>query len=271
MLRGDIMDVTNKIALITGAASGIGEGIATTLARHGAHAIIADININNAEEVSNQLTSLGLKSSAIGLDVTKIESVDRCVQYALENFGHIDILVNNAGTVGSSGWESREIPNENDWDLIFEVNVKGIVKMTEAVQASMINNNYGKIINIASIAGRQGSERNPPYNVSKASVINLTQSQSMQLAKYNINVNAICPGLLWTPIWERIGNRRTMSPNPEEVDAKQLFLDYVAEKIPLGRPQVPEDIGNLACFLASDYSSNITGQSINVSGGYFMN
>ena len=265
------MDVTNKVALITGAASGIGEGIATTLSKNGAHAIIADINLSNAENVSTKLTSLGLKSSPITLDVTDIESVNQCVAYVLKEFKHIDILINNAGTVGSPGWESREVPNENDWDLIFEVNVKGIVKMTEAVQVSMINNRYGKIINIASIAGRQGSERNPPYNVSKASVINLTQSHAMQLAKHNINVNAICPGLLWTPIWERIGNRRSMSPNLEELDPKQLFLNYVEEKIPLNRPQIPEDIGNLACFLASDYSINITGQSINVSGGYFMN
>ncbi len=265
------MNVTNKVALITGAASGIGEGIATTLAENGASVIVADLNLANAITVSKQLESLDLKSRPIDVDVTNINSVKRCIESVLSEHGRIDILVNNAGTVGSANWESRENPNEEDWDLIFEVNVKGIVKMTECVQESMIANKYGKIINIASIAGRQGSERNPPYNVSKASVINLTQSHAMQLAKYNINVNAICPGLLWTPIWERIGNRRSMSPNPEELNPKQLFLNYVTEKIPLGRPQEPRDIGNLACFLASDYALNITGQSINVSGGYFMN
>ena len=265
------MDLTNKVALVTGAASGIGEGIATVLAKHGAHVVIADISIDRAENVSSNLMTAGFKSSSKTLDVTKVESINSCVDSILNENKNIDILINNAGTVGSTGWELREIPNEDDWDLIFEVNVKGIVKMTEAVQKIMISNHYGKSINIASIAGRQGSERNPPYNVSKASVINLTQSHAMQLAKYNINVNAICPGLLWTPIWERIGNRVTMSPNPEEISPKQLFLNYVSERIPLGRPQEPEDIGNLATFLASDYSNNITGQAINVSGGYFMN
>jgi NAD(P)-dependent dehydrogenase (short-subunit alcohol dehydrogenase family) len=134
----------------------------------------------------------------------------------------------------------------------------------------MVGRRYGKIVNIASIAGRRGSDRNPPYNVSKAGVISLTQGQSLELASHNINVNAICPGLLWTPMWERITARNAMSPNPEGKTQRELFEDYVASSTPLGREQTPEDIGNLAAFLASDFSENITGQAINVSGGSHM-
>jgi len=265
------MDLTNNIALVTGAASGIGAGIANRLAHHGAQVIIADINIPNAQIISDHLTESGHLAQVAQLDVTNADSIEQCIGNIIHEHGKIDILVNNAGTVGAKDWELRTVPNEEDWDLVFSINVKGIAKMTQAVSESMKVNRQGKVINIASIAGRLGSDRNPPYNVSKASVISLTQSQAFQLAPYNINVNAICPGLLWTPIWERIGNRRAMSPNPTEKDSKALFLDYVSEKIPLGRPQEPRDIGNLAVFLASNYSENITGQSINVSGGYFMN
>ena len=115
-----------------------------------------------------------------------------------------------------------------------------------------------------------GTERNPPYNVSKAGVISLTQSQAFELAPYNINVNAICPGLLWTPMWERVASRTANSPNPEGRSTREVFEGYVKENTPLGREQTPEDIGSLAAFLASDYSMNITGQAINVSGGTHM-
>ena len=140
-----------------------------------------------------------------------------------------------------------------------------------AVAPHMKERNYGKIVNIASIAGRQGSPRNPPYNVSKTGVISLTQGQALELAAFNINVNAICPGLLWTPMWERMTARQAMTPNPEEKSQRELFEEHVQNTIPMRKEQTPEDIGNLAAFLASDFAHNITGQSINVSGGLFMN
>jgi NAD(P)-dependent dehydrogenase (short-subunit alcohol dehydrogenase family) len=127
---------------------------------------------------------------------------------------------------------------------------------------------YGKIINIASVAGRQGGTDNPPYNVSKAGVISLTQAYALELASDNINVNAICPGLLWTPMWERIAKRRIrMDESMGGLSPRRAFNRIVSERIPLGREQTPEDIGNLAVFLASDLSENITGQAINVNGG----
>ncbi|CAI8049341.1 3-oxoacyl-[acyl-carrier-protein] reductase FabG [Geodia barretti] len=238
---GTAMDVSGKIAIVTGGGRGIGRGISLALARNGADIVIADIIVKNAEGVA---------------DETRNPSREMTAQ-ALSEFGAIDILVNNAGVIGAQGWESRETPNEEDWDFIFEINVKGIARVTDAISPHM--------------QGAQGSSRNPPYNVSKAGVISLTQGQAQGLAPHNINVNAICPGLLWTPMWERITARAAMTPNPGEKTQRELFEENVQRTIPLGREQTPDDIGNLAAFLASEYAMNITGQSINVSGGLHMN
>lgn len=265
------MDITDKIAVVTGGGRGIGRGIALALARNGADIAIADLNEANAESVAAEVAGLGRKSLALALDVTDSASCEAMVKGVLARFGRIDILVNNAGVIGSAGWESRETASEEDWDLIYAVNVKGIAKVTAAAAPHMKERRYGKIVNIASIAGRQGSERNPPYSVSKAGVISLTQGLALEMAPYSINVNAICPGLLWTPMWERITGRPTMTPNPDEKSPRELFEQNVIRLIPMGREQTPEDIGNLAAFLASDAAKNITGQAINVDGGYRMN
>ena len=209
------MDVSGKTAVVTGGGRGIGRGISLALARNGADVAVADIIVENARGVADEVGALGRRGLALSLDVTSQQSVDDMTARALGEFGAIDILVNNAGVIGAAGWESRETPDERDWDFIFEINVKGIARVTDAIAPRMRERKSGKIINIASIAGRQGSSRNPPYNVSKAGVISLTQAQAQALAPHNINVNAICPGLLWTPMWERITARDAMTPNPE--------------------------------------------------------
>lgn len=265
------MDVTGKTAIVTGGGRGIGRGISLALARNGADIAVADIIADNALAVAAEVRALGRRAIGLALDVTDDLSVNAMIAQAIAEFGGIDILVNNAGVIGAAGWEERDTPNEEDWDFIYEVNVKGIARVSEALTPHMRERGSGKIINIASIAGRQGSERNPPYSVSKAGAISLTQSQAFALARHNINVNAICPGLLWTPMWERITARGAMTPNPEGKTQRQLFEEAVLRQTPLGREQTPEDIGNLAAFLASDYARNITGQAINVSGGLFMN
>ncbi|MDA0769239.1 MAG: hypothetical protein BZY79_01695 [SAR202 cluster bacterium Casp-Chloro-G4] len=264
------MNVSGKIALVTGGGRGIGRGISLVLANNGADVAVVDLILANAESVAQEVAAVGRQSMAVAVDVTAQASVEAMVRQVTERFGRVDVLVNNAGVIGAGGWEDREKPNEEDWDFIFEVNVKGIVRVTDAVAPKMKERRYGKIINIASIAGRRGSDRNMPYNVSKAGVISLTQGQALDLAPHNINVNAICPGLLWTPMWERITARTAMTPNPEGKTQRELFEDYVDSSTPLGREQTPEDIGNLAAFLASDFSQNITGQAINVSGGNHM-
>ena len=265
------MDVSGKRAVVTGGGRGIGRGISLALARNGADVVVADIVVENAESVADEVRGLGRRALALAVDVTSQDSADDMASKAIAEFGAIDILVNNAGVIGSGGWEERDMPNEDDWTLIYEVNLRGVARVTDAVAPHMIERRQGKIVNIASIAGRRGSNRNPPYNASKAGVISLTQSQAQMLAPHNINVNAICPGLLWTPMWQRIASRQTMTPNPEEKTPRELFVEYVERDTPLGREQTPDDIGNLAAFLASEAAMNITGQSINVDGGLTMN
>ena len=183
-------------------------------------------------------------------------------------------MVNNAGIIGSEGWSNREIPNSQDWAEVYEVNVRGVVRVSERVSKEFQNQKRGKIINIASIAARQGSPDSPHYSTSKAAVVSWTQSHALQMAAYNVNVNAVCPGLIWTPIWESIARKRSQFGGSLEtggLKGKNLFDQFVKAWIPLQREQTPEDIGNIVAFLASDLAENITGQSINVDGGRFTN
>ena len=195
------MDVTGKTALVTGGARGIGRGIAHVLASNGADVVVADIIQDEAREVATEVEARGRQAIASDVDVTDQDSVDRMVQDAIDRFGQIDILVNNAGVVGAPGWEERQETSEEDWDLSYEVNVKGMVRVTSAVSGHMKQRKYGKIINVSSVAGRKGGPFSPAYGVSKAGVISFTQSTASELAPYDINVNAICPGLIWTPMW----------------------------------------------------------------------
>jgi NAD(P)-dependent dehydrogenase (short-subunit alcohol dehydrogenase family) len=266
------MDVSGKAAIVTGSGRGIGRAIALALATNGADVVAADINLGDAQSVAGEVAEMGRRSVASHVDVTEQESVERMAEQVVERFGRIDILVNNAGTIGAPGWEERERPDESDWDLIYAVNVKGVARVTDVVAGYMKERRYGKIVNIASIAGRLGSTTNIPYSASKAGVINLTQASALELAPFNINVNAICPGILWTPLWNRIAHYlSTDTERWEGLSRREIFDQVIKERIPLGREQVPEDIGNLAAFLASDYARNITGQAINVSGGSHLN
>ena len=265
------MDVSKKKALVTGGGRGIGRGIALALASNGADVAVADLNAADAASVAAEVGELGRRAHSLDIDVTDQASVDEAVRSVLSEFGEVDILANNAGIIAAPGWEERDSSDEADWDMIYEVNVKGIVRVTEAVSPYMIERRYGKIVNIASGAGRQGSADNPPYNASKAAVISYTQSSALELAPYNINVNAICPGLLWTPMWERIATRSVLRREDlAGLGPREAFERIVQERIPMGREQTPDDIGHLAAFLASDASRNITGQSINVNGGSRM-
>lgn len=266
------MNVTGKIGIVTGASSGIGRAIAIELAKNGAGLILADINDDKLVSVVSQAESFEQKIVPCRVDVSDQKSVDNIVTVAIDNFDHIDFLVNCAGVIGDSDWGSRPILNDQDWDLIHQVNVRGLMRVTDAVAPSMIKRNYGKIVNISSIAGRTGSVTNVAYATSKAAVINLTQGLASKYSENNINVNAVCPGLLWTPMWEKIAeSQRVISENEDQVTGREVFEEHVKNRIPLGREQTPEDIAYLVAFLVSDYSSNITGQAINVSGGSHFN
>ena len=265
------MDLRDRVALVTGGGRGIGRGIAAALARCGANVAAGDINQGEAEETAAAIAGAGRRSLGVRVDVTSQESVDAAVDSVIAEFGRIDILVNNAGIIGARGWEERDEFTWDDWDQIFEVNVKGIVRVTNAVIVHMKPRRHGRIVNIASVAGRIATGTSAPYSVSKSGVIILTQDQALALAPFDITVNSICPSLLWTPMWERISTRWTRNAKYEGLTPREIFDSVVRERIPLGREQTPEDIGNLAAFLASDLAKNITGQAINVSGGSHMN
>ena len=175
-----------------------------------------DINLNDAQQVAHEIGDTGRQSLATHLDVTVQQSVDAMVESTIERFGRIDILVSNAGVIGAQGWEERDETTLDDWDVTYEVNVKGMVRVIEAVTPHMKKRRHGKIVNIASIAGRQGTLTSVPYAASKAAVINLTRSLALKLAPFDINVNAICPGLLWTPMWMRIADHFTTTDESYE-------------------------------------------------------
>jgi len=268
------MDVSGKVAIVTGGGRGIGRGICITLAENGADVVAADIVLEGAQSVAAEVAGLGKQSMAVRLDVTDQESADAMAKQVFDRFGHIDILVNNAGVIGAGGWEERSRYNEEDWDVIYEVNVKGIAKVTDAVTRYMKERRYGKIVNISSISGRLGTTTQIPYGVSKAGVINLTQAQALELAPFDINVNAICPGMLWTDMWDRITSHWDAEPDrrTEGLSRREVFMRTIKDRaVPLDREQTPEDIGNAVAFFASDASKNITGQTLNVSGGSHMN
>ena len=267
------MELNEKVAIVTGSGRGIGRAIAEELARYGASVVVSDLDGDAVAQVAAEIGAdhPDVTVDSAALDVTDDESVANMTKQVIDRFGRIDILVNNAGIIGAPGWEQREEPAETDWDQIYEVNVKGIARASDSVAGAMKTRRYGKIVNIASVAGRQGSPRNTPYHVSKSGVISLTQAYALALAPFNINVNAICPGLLWTPMWERIATRTiNLDDSLEGTTPREAFEQFVARSIPLGREQTPQDIGRLAVFLASELAMNITGQAINVNGGSRM-
>jgi len=251
-------------AFVTGGGRGIGRGICLALAEAGADVVVADIILENAESVRDEVRDLGRKALSIRVDVTDSGSVEHAMKLALSEFEGIDILVNNAGVI-------RQAPihemTEEDWDLVVGVNAKGVFLCSKAVIPHMMESRSGRIINISSISGKNGYPGQAAYGASKFAVIGLTQVLARELAPYNITVNAICPGIVYTKMWEYLSSLRAreLGMTPEEV-----FKKISTEHIPLGRPQTPKDIGNLVVFLASEEAKNITGQSINVDGGMVM-
>ena len=255
------MILKDKIALVTGAGAGIGEATVMALAEAGATVIVADIDKAGADKVALAVASFQRRSLAVAADVGNVEDIKRMTDRAIQEFGRIDILVNNAGVTRRA--DIMDI-TEADWDRIHRVNAKGVFFCLQTVARAMIPNRDGRIINIASIAGKgYAGASNAAYAASKGAVISLTKTAAQQLGRHNINVNAICPGV----------TRTALSDANLKVRAEQegLTLEAMerrrAEVIPLKRVNDPADIAAMAVFLASPGARNITGQSYNVDGG----
>jgi NAD(P)-dependent dehydrogenase (short-subunit alcohol dehydrogenase family) len=253
--------LVGRRSFITGGGRGIGRGICLALAKAGSDVIVSDIILENAESVRDEIRDLGCDALSVRMDVANSESIQQGFKHAFDKFNRIDILVNNAGVIKQAPVQEL---TEEDWDLVIGVNAKGIFLCSKAVIPHMMERKSGRIVNISSISGKNGYPGQGVYGTSKFAAIGLTQVLARELAKYNITVNAVCPGIIYTKMWEYLSSLRAeeMGLTPDEA-----FEKITTERIPLGRPQSPEDIGNLVVFLASDEAGNITGQSINVDGG----
>jgi NAD(P)-dependent dehydrogenase (short-subunit alcohol dehydrogenase family) len=255
------MILTGKVALVTGAANGIGKACALALAEAGAQVVAADINAAGAQATADAITGFQRQAIAVAVDVGDLAQIDGMVKQALTAFGQIDIVVNNAGVTRRA--DIMDL-TEADWDRIHRVNAKGVFFCLQRVAREMIPRRTGRIINIASIAGKgYAGTSNAAYAASKGAVISLTYTASQQLAKYDINVNAICPGV----------TRTALSDDNLAVRAREAGITLAAMEerrasvIPLRRANDPEDIAAMAVFLASPGARNITGQTYNVDGG----
>lgn len=258
------LGLQGKVAIVTGGAMGMGRACIEGFVKEGVNSIIADLQIEKAERIANKLSRDKARVIAIETDVSKQADVVECASRTMKEFGKIDILVNNAG-VGSQNIDFINLPEEQ-WDLLNRVNAKGVFLMTKAVLPHMIAAKYGKIINFSSLYGKEAFPLAVDYCASKFAVIAITQSVAKEHAQYNINVNAVCPGIVRTDIWDNILSilsKRT-GEHPDEIWRKTV------ESIPLKRPQTTEDVANVVLFLSSDISKNITGESISINGGMKM-
>lgn len=286
-----------KVAIITGAGQGIGKGIAKRLAREGASVVIAEYNPETAFGAAQEIEEEGGRALAYPIDIADVGAIQQMVDDIVARFEQIDILVNNAGVVQTKPMIDL---SQEEWDRIINVNQRGTFFCLQAVAAQMIKQapevlrqaaekpadimtikaeqksvldlsqlqmSYGKIVNLSSVAGRRGRPLSTHYAASKAAIISITQSAALALAPYRINVNAICPGIVPTPMWEQIDQERAQlfGAKPGEV------VDAFVNSVPLKRAATAEDIAGAVAFFCSADADYITGQALNVDGGFEMN
>lgn len=241
-------DLKDRVAIVTGAARGIGEACAQVLAEHGAVVVAADIDLGGAVKTADALNARGLKAAAVKVDVSLKESIEAMVECALEKFKKIDILVNNAGIVDATPIPEMTVEG---WDRLVDIDLRGVHLCSQAVIGVMVKNRYGKIVNIASLAAHVGGLKvSPNYSAAKAGVICLAKAYARFGARHGVTVNAVAPGFIVTDMTRGRG--------------------YDPESVPLGRLGTPEEVANTVYFLASPLSDYVTGHTIDVNGGLLM-
>ena len=246
------MNLSSRVAIVTGSGQGIGREIALLLAERGASVVISDVNEATAKAVAAEIESKNVKSIAVTANVTVSADVNKLVEQALSSFGHIDILVNNAGITRDNLLMRM---SEADWDLVLNINLKGAFLCTQAVIRHMMKQRWGRIVNIASVVGVIGNAGQANYSASKAGLIGLTKSTAREVASRGITVNAVAPGFIDTGMTQKLTE-----------NVKQEFL----KQIPVGYFGLPKDVANAVAFLASEEAHYITGQVLNVNGGLAM-
>jgi meso-butanediol dehydrogenase/(S,S)-butanediol dehydrogenase/diacetyl reductase len=259
------MNTSKRVALITGAANGIGRAIAHRLSADGFSVVVNDLTLESANKVVADIQSSGGDAYAIAADVTRRDQVHNMVSKAVDHFGRLDVMVSNAGIV-----QVDPILNitEEDIDKVFSVNLKGVIWCAQAAAAQFIaQGGGGKIINAASLAAHMGHAMLGTYTASKFSVRGITQVMAREFAPHGITVNAYCPGIVDTSMWETIDSRAS-----EIMDIPRgAMLEQVKSLITVGRMQKPEDVADYVSFLASKNSDYMTGQSVLIDGGIHMN
>jgi len=287
---------SGKVAIVTGAGQGIGKGIAQRLAREGAHVVIAEYNTVSAEAVAAEIAAAGGRGLAYPIDISDAAASQKLAADVVGRLGHIDILVNNAGVAQTKPMLDL---TEADWDRVVDINLRGTFFLIQAVARQMIRQlpdalrvaaaapadiikmkpagpqvdlaqfapSYGKIVSLSSVAGRRGRSLQTHYAATKAAIISLTQSTALTLAPYRINANAVCPGIVPTPMWQQIDADRGRLFGAQPGEAMANFINTV----PLKRAATPEDIAGAVAFFCSSDADYITGQALNVDGGFEMN
>jgi sorbitol-6-phosphate 2-dehydrogenase len=256
----------DQIAIVTGGAQGLGQAICFRLAREGAHVLVADLNMEGAEQTVSQIMGeTDRRALARQVDVTEEEQVKAMIDRAVGDFGRLDILVSNAGILIAGPVEEFDAAK---WQAVIKVNLVGYFLCAKHAARIMKEQKSGVIIQISSKSGKQGSYRNSAYAASKFGGIGLTQSIALELAEFGVRVNSICPGnLLDSPLWvDSLYGQYSKKLGISEEEVRQLYID----KVPVKRGCTYDDVTNVVVFLASEQSSYMTGQAINVTGGQVM-
>jgi len=248
------MNLKNKIVIITGAGSGIGAASAKLFGTHGAKVVASDINLENAQKVADEIKEAGGQASAIKTDVTKFEEVEALVARAVADHGKLDVIVNNAGIGGANQKKTAEHTHE-DWHNVIAVNQTGVFYCMQVALQQMMKQGHGNIVNIASLAGLKASGNNLSYSASKFAVVGMTKSAALEYGHKNIRINAVCPGYTHSALLDQL------------LSVREDMGDILKRYIPMRRFGEADEIAEGICWLASDNSKFITGQTITLDGG----